>query len=131
MPTPPTPKDLRNFGLIVGGIFGVIALWPMVFRGEDVRMWAIAASVALLIPAVVAPSILEPVHVVWMKVGHVLGWINTRILLGIVFYAIVTPLGLLSRMLGKDHMNLRLKEPVDTYRRIKEPRPATHMKNPF
>jgi len=128
---PVTTRDLRNFGLIVGGIFGVMALWPMVFRGEAIRMWAIAASVALLIPAAVAPSILEPVHTVWMKVGHVLGWINTRILLGIVFYAIVTPLGLLSRMFGKDHMTLRLKEPVDTYRRIKEPRPAAHMKHPF
>ena len=131
MPKPTTIKDLRNFGLIVGGIFGVMALWPMVLRGEAIRLWAIASSVALLIPAVVAPSILEPVHVVWMKVGHVLGWINTRILLGIVFYAIVTPLGLLSRMLGKDNMSLRLKGSVDTYRRIKEPRPATHMKYPF
>ena len=126
-----TPKDLRNFGLIVGGVFGLIALWPLVWRGESIKVWAISVSVALLIPALVAPSILEPVHRVWMKIGHVLGWINTRILLGIVFYGLVTPLGLVARLFGKDSLGLRTKESVDTYRRTKQPRPATHMLHPF
>jgi len=126
-----TIKDLRNFGLIVGGIFGLIAFWPLVVRGQQIRIWAISVSVALLVPAIVAPSTLEPVHRVWMKVGHVLGWINTRILLGIVFYGIVTPIGFFARLFGKDSMTLHVKEPVESYRRPKEPRPATHMWHPF
>lgn len=131
MTTEPTTKELRNFGLMVGGIFGLMAFWPLVVRGEALRLWALVASVALLGPALIAPSVLHPVHRVWMKIGHVLGWINTRILLGIVFFGIVTPLGFIGHLLGKDNMNLRIKEPVDTYRRIKQPRPASHMLHPF
>jgi len=127
----PTPKDLRQFGLIVGGIFGLIAFWPLVVREEAIRLWALAASGALMVPALLAPKVLRPVHHVWMKVGHVLGWINTRILLGIVFYGIVTPLGVLSRLIGKDSLGLRTGTQTETYRRIKTARPVSHMRYPF
>ena len=124
-------KELRNFGLIVGGIFGLIALWPLVIRGEGIKLWACWVAAVLLVPAVVAPAVLKPVHRGWMKVGHVMGWINTRILLGIVFYGIVTPLGRIGRLLGRDSMNLRVKEPVETYRQVKTLRPPSHMRYPF
>ena len=126
-----TTKDLRNFGLIVGGIFALIAVWPLVIRGEAIKLWAAGAAVVLVGPALVAPQILKPVHRVWMKIGHALGWINTKILLGIVFYGIVTPLGWIGRLLGKDYMRLRLKESVETYRHPKVSRPADHMRHPF
>ena len=66
-------KELRNFGLMVGGIFLVIGLWPMVWRGEGIRLWAIGLG-GLLIPlGLLMPAVLAPVFKVWMKVGHVLG----------------------------------------------------------
>ena len=82
MQTEVTRKDLRSFGLLVGGVFAVIGFWPLIRRGEDYRTWALALAVLLIAPALVFPVALKPIHKVWMKLGHVLGWINTRILLG-------------------------------------------------
>jgi hypothetical protein len=62
-----------------------------------------------------------------MLVGHVLGWINTRIILGLVFYVVVTPMGIIRRMLGKDPMGRRTRPELDTYRVLREPRPGSHL----
>ena len=124
-------KELRHFGLIVGGIFGVIGFWPMVFRGQGPRLWALAIAVALVIPAVVLPRSLTRVHRVWMAVGETLGWINTRILLSVVFYGVVTPMGIIMRRLGRDPMHRRFDPGAATYRVLKPGRPGTHMTRQF
>ena len=124
-------KELRHFGLIVGGIFGVIGFWPMVFRGQGPRLWALAIAVALVIPAVVLPRSLTRVHRVWMAVGETLGWINTSILLSVVFYGIVTPMGIIMRCLGRDPMHRRFDPGAVTYRVLKPVRPGTHMTRQF
>ena len=124
-------KQLRHFGLIVGGIFGVIGVWPIVFRGEGPRLWALAIAVALGVPALVLPRSLTHVHRVWMAVGETLGWINTRILLSVVFYGIVTPMGIIMRRLGRDPMHRRFDPGAATYRVLKPGRPGTHMTRQF
>ena len=124
-------KELRHFGLIVGGIFGVIGFWPMVFRGQGPRLWALAIAVALVIPAVVLPRSLTRVHRVWMAVGETLGWINTSILLSVVFYGIVTPMGIIMRCLGRDPMHRRFDPSAATYRVLKPVRPGAHMTRQF
>ena len=85
-------KELRNFGLLVGGVFSVIGFWPMVFRGEPLRLWAIIAGSLLILFGGLAPTWLGPIHQGWMWIGHVLGWINTRIILGVIFYGLITPI---------------------------------------
>jgi hypothetical protein len=120
-------KELRSFGLIVGGIFAGIGLWPVVVRGEDYRTWALALAGLLILPALVYPTALFWPHKGWMFVGHILGWINTRIILGLVFYAIVTPIGIIRRMLGKDPMGRQIRPELNTYRVVREPRPASHL----
>ena|SRR5437867_3002543 len=124
-------KQLRHFGLIVGGIFGVIGFWPMVFRGQGPRLWALAVAVALVIPAAVLPRSLTRVHRVWMAVGEMLGWINTRILLSVVFYGIATPMGIIMRRLGRDPMHRRFDPVAATYRVLKPARPGAHMTRQF
>ncbi len=62
-------KQLRQFGLTVGGIFGVIALWPLLFRADRPRLWAFAVAVALVVPALVLPGCLTYVHRGWMLTG--------------------------------------------------------------
>ena len=122
-----TNKQLRSFGFTVGGIFALIGFWPLVARGEDPRWWAIVVAVCLLVPAVVfAKSLFWP-YKGWIAVGHVLGWINTRIILGVVFYVIVTPVGVLRRWLGKDPMGRELRPDLDSYRIVRKPRPASHL----
>jgi len=122
-----TNKQLRSFGFTVGGIFALIAFWPLVIRAADPRWWALAIAASLLIPAVVFPRSLVWVHKGWMAIGHVMGWINTRIILGIVFYVIVTPIGMIRRWLGKDPMGRQLRPDLDSYRVIRKPRPASHL----
>ena len=109
----------------------VIGLWPLVFRGEGIRVWASALGGVLIVAGALAPSILAPVHKGWMWVGHVLGWVNTRILLGIVFYGLVTPIGVIFRLMGKDTMRQASSESGDTYRVVRQPRSRMHMKNQF
>jgi hypothetical protein len=91
MDQPADQKQLRSFGLLVGSVFSVIGIWPMLFRGEPVRLWAVSTGGLLILLGAVLPSVLAPIHTGWMCLGHVLGWINTRILLGIVFYGLITP----------------------------------------
>jgi hypothetical protein len=124
-------KELRNFGLIVGGVFAVLGVWPLVVHGEPLRMWAISLGGALIGLGAVFPASLKQVHWAWMKIGHVLGFINTRIILGIVYYGVVTPMGVVMRILGKDSMHRTLVPESDTYRVVRPPRPRLHMKNPF
>jgi hypothetical protein len=120
-------KELRSFGLIVGGIFAGIGLWPAAVRLAEPRWWAVIVAGLLILPAVVCPSTLFWPHKGWMFVGHILGWINTRIILGLVFYAIVTPIGIIRRMLGKDPMGRQTRPELDTYRIIRDSRPASHL----
>jgi Saxitoxin biosynthesis operon protein SxtJ len=122
-----TNKQLRSFGFTVGGIFALIAIWPLVIRAADPRWWALGIAAGLLVPAVVFPRSLVWVHKGWMAIGHVLGWINTRIILGVVFYVIVTPIGIIRRWLGKDPMGRQLRPDLDSYRVTCKPRPASHL----
>ena len=126
-----TRKELRQFGLLVGAVFTVIGLWPLVFRDEPLRVWAIGPGGLLIVLGAILPQILAPIHKGWMWVGHILGWINTRILLGIVFYLLITPIGLVFRLMGKDTMRQAFAESSTTYRVVRSPRPHSHMKYQF
>jgi hypothetical protein len=124
-------KELRNFGLIVGGIFGAIAIWPAIIRGGNLRVWLLGVSAALILPALIAPRVLGPAHRVWMTVGHVLGWVNTRIVLGLIFFGLITPMALVFKLAGRDAMRRALEPKATTYRVPQKPRPGTHMLRPF
>lgn len=127
----PTPQQLRSFGTTVGGIFALIALWPAVLHGRDPRWWIFAVAVFFIIPALTYPGSLLPVHRAWMAFGHIMGWVNTRIILGLVFYLVVTPIGLLRSWMGKDPMGKTLQPELETYRVRRQARPTDHMKRQY
>lgn len=122
---------LRSFGLLVGGVFALLGVWPAVARDAPPRLWALVLAVLLVGPAIVYPAALAPVRRVWMRLGHVLGWINTRLILMIAFYAMFAPVGLVRRWLGRDPMRLRREPEAETYRQSRRPRPASHMRHQF
>jgi Saxitoxin biosynthesis operon protein SxtJ len=124
-------KQLRHFGYLVGGIFGVIGLWPLLWRQEHPRWWALVLTVALVVPALTAPRVLAPAYRAWMALGEALAWINTRIILGVVFYGVVTPIGLVMRLVGHDPMRRRREHTGESYRVRCVPRPVTHMMRQF
>ncbi|HEU4640019.1 MAG TPA: SxtJ family membrane protein [Candidatus Binatia bacterium] len=124
-------KQLRSFGLMVGAIFAGIGLWPVAIHAAAPRWWAMIASVCLIIPALASPNRLAWVYQRWMALGHILGSINSRILLGLVFYLVVTPIGVIRRLLGKDPMGTQLRADLDSYRTIRKPRPASHLRRQY
>jgi hypothetical protein len=127
MPSEITNKQLRFFGFTVAGIFALIGFWRLIVRAEDPRWWALVAAFCLLVPAVVFPKSLFWPCKGWTVAGHVLDWTNTRIILSVVFYVIVTPIGALRRWLEKDPMGQQLRPDLGSYRVVRELRPASHL----
>ena len=127
----PDPQQLRKFGLLVGGIFAIIGLWPAIVRGQDPRSWALALALALVVPALVLPRTLAPAYRGWMAVGRVLSWVNTRIILGVLFYGLITPMGVAARAFRRDPMRRGFEPNLDTYRVPAQPRPGSHMRRQF
>ena len=109
---------LRKFGLMTGAIivalFGLFFPWILDKPTLPIWPWIIAA--VLWLPAVFFPAILNPVYINWMKIGQVLGWINTRIILGILFYVMIFPIGIVMRLFGKDPMARKKDESATSYR---------------
>ena len=128
----PDRQELRKFGFVFATgmvlIFGLFFPWVLE-RPSPSWPWIIAAVSAGT--ALVLPLALKPVFIVWMKIGHVLGWINTRIILGVVFFAIFAPVALLLRLLGKDAMHRQLDATTTTYRIKSEKPPRERMERPF
>ena len=125
-------KELRSFGLIMAGmialIFGLIIPW---LWSNALPLWPWIVSSIFLISAIVVPVLLRPVFIVWMKIGHVLGWINTRLLLGIVFYLVIAPIGIVLRLMGKDPLNRKYDRNGLSYR-IKSKQPGVDkLERPF
>jgi len=128
-------KGLRKFGFTTGAIivilFGLLLPW---LRDRPLPWWPFSIAAILCIWALVAPVSLNLVYQPWMKVGLVLGWINTRIILGVVFWVIILPLGILLRLL-KENKVLRMTNGFDTtaktYWVLHPPTAHSNMEKPF
>ncbi len=124
-------RQLRSFGLIVGAGFVIIALWPAVFRGQNPRNWALGLGLLLSAMALVLPMALKPFHRVWMTIGEALGWLNSRIILSVVYYVLIVPIGAIHRMTGKDAMRRKFEPAAATYKIPRARRPASHMQRQY
>lgn len=124
-------RQLRSFGLIVGGGFAVVALAPLVLRGENPRLWALVLALLLSATAFIFPPALRPFHRVWMTIGEALGWLNSRILLTLLYYLIIVPIGVILRAIGSDPMRRKLDRGAQTYRLPRNKRPPAHMRRQY
>lgn len=127
-----TSKDLRKFGVLTGAIvctfFGLLLPW-FFYSSYPVWPWVVAAM--LVIPAIIYPPVLRPLYRGWMAFGAVMGWLNSRIILAVMFYLIILPSGLLMRLFGKDPMNTTWDEQIDSYRVKSHVRNKKHFERPF
>lgn len=128
----PDRKELRSFGLITGamtaGVFG-LAL-PLLFdHGLPKWPWIVAG--VLIAWALAVPTTLKPVYLVWMTIGQALGWVNTRIIMTVMFYLIILPVGLLRRLGGKDPMARTMSPDEKSYRVPSTEPDKKHIERPF
>lgn len=96
----------RVFGLTFAGVFLVLAIWPWVWHGQPLRLWALTASAAFLAVTLLAEELLAPVNRLWFELGLALHAIISPIIMGLLFYGAVTPMGMLMRAFGKDLLRL-------------------------
>jgi hypothetical protein len=104
----------RSFGLVIGGALGIVGLLPLRDGGE-LRVWALIAAAPFVLLALVHPRWLHPLNVGWMRFGAVLNTVVSPIVMGVVFFLIVTPMGLVMRALGKDLLRLRRDPAARSY----------------
>ena len=130
-----TKSDLRKFGLIMGAmialIFGLLFPWIADKTLENWPRWPFITMVVFWALALLFPESLRRVNELWLKVGNVLGWINSRIILGVMFYLLIFPIGLLLKLFGKDSMNRKLDKGTDSYRKVTRIRDKNHLEKPF
>jgi hypothetical protein len=114
-------SDLRKFGITMGIVFGLIG-GALLWREKDYYTIFVILSTAFIITGLVIPVLLKPIHKGWMTFAVVLGWFMTRLILSILFYCIFTSIGLLSRILGKQFLDLKMDRTRESYWIMREPR---------
>ncbi len=130
--TIPDKRELRRFGFLVGAIVAILfgGLFPWLFE-HSVPLWPWVVSGILLGWALILPKSLFPLYRAWMAIGKVLGWINSRIILGLIFYLMILPIGLVMRLFGRDPMRRRLDKGALSYRVQSTNQPKENVERPF
>ena len=107
-------KNVRKFGHLFGAIC-LLATAFLLYKGSGAWIWTAAGAVFYVAGGVVAYPVLKPVYIGWMMFAFVLGWINTRLLLGLFYYLVMTPIGLGLRIAGKDLLEKKIDRKAITY----------------
>ena len=118
----------RSFGIVFFIVFLLIALYPLTYSGE-IKIWSLLISFIFLILGLLNSKILTPLNKLWFKFGIFLGKIISPIIMGIIFFLVVTPIGLLMRLLGNDLINLKYNNNKSYW--IEKKGPKSKMKNQF
>ena len=118
----------KSFGIVFFVFFLIIALWPLI-NDENIRLWSLIVSIIFLILGIINSKILTPLNNLWFKFGLFLGKIVSPIVMGITFFFVVTPTGIIMRLIGKDILNLK-KNNSNTYW-IEKKNENSSMKNQF
>lgn len=107
-------RDLRKFGLLVGGVFAVLGLW-FLWRQKTFWPYFLWPGAVLVLFGAILPRALKWVYLAWMSVAFVLGFVMAHVTLTLLFLLILTPLGLLARLTGKDFLSLKLDRAAKSY----------------
>jgi len=118
----------RSFGIVFCAFFLIVTLYPLI-NDEPIRYWSLIVSIIFLILGILNSNILSPLNKAWFKFGLFLGKIVSPIVMGIVFFAVVTPIALILKIMGKDLLNLK-KSKINSYW-ITKTGPKSKMKNQF
>ena len=118
----------RSFGLVFFVVFLLIALYPLINNGE-LRLWSLITSIIFLILGLLNSKFLNPLNKISFKFGIILGKIISPLIIGIIFFLVVTPTGLIMRLLRKDILSLKYNQNKSYW--IEKNGPKSKMKNQF
>ena len=118
----------KNFGIVFFLVFLIIGFWPLI-NTEEVRIWAIIISLIFLLLGLTNSKLLNPLNQIWFKFGILLSKIISPIVMGTIFFLVVTPIGLLMKIFRKDLLNLKLNKDKTYW--IKKKDSNSNMKNQF
>jgi len=124
---PVSSSSNRTFGLVFGAVFAIIAVWPWLFGGQ-IRIWSGIVGAVFALVAWLWPAVLAPLNRVWTRFGLLLHRVVSPVVLGVMFFVVLTPMGLIMRALGKDPLRLRMDRNAGSYwidRRPPGPAPDT------
>lgn len=130
----PNKAELRTFAFILSA--GVMILFGLLFpwiadRKISLYSWPWGFALVFCLIGIIIPNTLKGLHKAWLKVGLLLGWINTKILLSIVFFALLLPVSLIFKIIRKDPMQRKLDSSLDSYR-VESQQPKTeNLEKPF
>ena len=118
----------RSFGIVFFIVFLLIALYPLIYS-EEIRIWSVIISIIFLVLGLLKSKILTPLNKLWFKFGILLGKVISPLIMGIIFFLVVTPIGLIMRLLGKDLLNLKFSDTKSYW--IEKSGQKSKMKNQF
>ena len=118
----------KSFGIVFFVVFLIIALYPLL-NSKDIRIWSLVISGIFLFLGLINSRLLAPLNKLWFKLGILLGKIVSPIIMGIIFFLVVTPIGFIMKFLGKDLINLKYNNNKSYW--IEKTGPKSKMKNQF
>ncbi len=118
----------RSFGIVFSIVFLLIAIYPLI-NNEELRIWSLVIAIIFLVLGLINSKVLTPLNKLWFKFGLLLGRFISPLIMGIIFFVVVTPIGIIMRSLKKDLLNLKYNK-KETYW-IDKSGPKSKMKNQF
>ena len=118
----------RSFGIVFFVVFLIIDLFPLINDG-NIRLWSLFVSLAFLVLGLLNSKFLSPLNKIWFKFGMFLGKIISPMVMGLIFFFVVTPIGILMRILKKDLLNLKMNNNKSYW--IEKSEPKSKMRNQF
>ena len=118
----------KSFGILFFIVFLIIAIWPMLESGS-IRIWSLVISIIFLVLGIVNSKILTPFKNGWIKLGEILGKVIAPIVMGFIYFIIITPIGIFIRLLGKDLLNIKYNKSKSYW--IKRSKNINTMKRQF
>ena len=107
-------KELRQFGITMGIVLALLA-GLLFWREKDNYFYLLILSILFFFIGLALPVTLKPLHKIWMTLATLIGWFVTRLIMIILFYLVVTPIGLLTRLCGKDFLDTKFKKNTNSY----------------
>ncbi len=134
----PDVIELRKFGLLFGVFFILVIgiLIPAIGKGfsamlSEWPLWPWLTGVTVMAWAAIHPASLHFLHRPWMKFADIAAWVNTRIIMLLLFYLLILPTGYIMRLFGYDPMRRKIDKQLQTYRNVRKPQDRNHMRHPY